>query len=305
MIKSKVFFAALLLSLAALPAWAEVRVVASVKPLQLIAAAVVDGIGRAEVLIPPGASPHHYALKPSDMRKLGEADQLIWVGPQLEMFLAKTLRQQAVPALALLPMEDGGDQHEADEEQDTTGGHHHHDHERDLHLWMNPLQALRAAEQLSEALAGRFPQHRETLTKNLERFAASLLSKDRQLQQQLQPLQQRGFFVFHDAYSGFVKRYGLKQLGYFTVDPGRPTGTRRLAEIRQRLKAAEAVCVFGEPQFKAAVVRTVTEGLSVGYAELDPLASEQAVSADGYALYLQQLADRFSGCLGANLTAKP
>jgi zinc transport system substrate-binding protein len=50
-------------------AQAEVKVLTSIKPLQLIAAAVQDGVAIPEVLLPPGASPHNYALRPSDVRK--------------------------------------------------------------------------------------------------------------------------------------------------------------------------------------------------------------------------------------------
>ena len=58
------------------PAHAEVRVLTSIQPLQLIAAAVQDGVGKPQVLLPPGASPHHYALRPSDVRKVAEVDLL-------------------------------------------------------------------------------------------------------------------------------------------------------------------------------------------------------------------------------------
>ena len=67
------------LLLAAGTAQAEVRVLTSIKPLQLIAAAVQDGVGEPEALLPPGASPHHYALRPSDMRRVQEVDLLYWI----------------------------------------------------------------------------------------------------------------------------------------------------------------------------------------------------------------------------------
>ncbi|MEA9979112.1 zinc ABC transporter substrate-binding protein, partial [Pseudomonas sp. RTS4] len=60
---------------------ADVRVLTSIKPLQLIAAAVQDGVGKPEVLLPPGASPHNYALRPSDVRRVGDVDLLYWIGP--------------------------------------------------------------------------------------------------------------------------------------------------------------------------------------------------------------------------------
>ena len=63
-----VVFVASLLTAGA--AQAEVKVLTSIKPLQLIAAAVQDGVAVPEVLLPPGASPHNYALRPSDVRRV-------------------------------------------------------------------------------------------------------------------------------------------------------------------------------------------------------------------------------------------
>ena len=66
----------LLLCLTLVGAHAEVRVLTSIKPLQLIAAAVQDGVGTPEVLLPPGASPHNFALRPSDVRRVQEVELL-------------------------------------------------------------------------------------------------------------------------------------------------------------------------------------------------------------------------------------
>nr|MDT0253921.1 zinc ABC transporter substrate-binding protein [Endozoicomonas sp.] len=67
------------------------KVLASIKPLQLIAQAVTEGVTNADVLLPPGSSPHSYSLKPSDARKLRNADVVFWVGPSMESFLSRML----------------------------------------------------------------------------------------------------------------------------------------------------------------------------------------------------------------------
>ena len=77
--------------LVAASAFAEPRVLTSIKPLQLIAAAVQDGVGTPDVLLPAGASPHHYTLRPSDLRQVKEADLVYWIGPDLEGFLPTVL----------------------------------------------------------------------------------------------------------------------------------------------------------------------------------------------------------------------
>lgn len=304
--KFKGFCAALLLSLSGLAQAEQINVVTSVKPLQLIAAGVLGDLAQPQVLIPPGASPHHYALKPSDRRKLAQADLLMWVGPGLELFLEKSLATSQVATLTLLPEDEHADETaaehaaHADESDQHEGEHdvHGHDHGGvDPHLWLDPIEALKAAEQLAARLGELYPAHKAQLEANLLSFSRELIAVDQRLSKQLLPIQGKGFFVFHDAYERFMDRYQLNMLGAFTVDPGRPVGTRHLSEIRDQLQANAAVCVFGEPQFKAAVVKAVIDDLPVGYGELDPLALDAPVSAQGYTGYLQQLGDQVSQCL--------
>ena len=49
---------------------ANADVVTSIRPLAFIAAGIADGVTETQVLLPDGASPHDYALKPSDLKKI-------------------------------------------------------------------------------------------------------------------------------------------------------------------------------------------------------------------------------------------
>ena len=294
-------------------------VVTSIKPLQLITAALTDGVTQPEVLLPAEGSPHHYALKPSDMRKLTEAKLVIWVGPGLEQFmvrpLARTdaeivtlrpdleahLHEQAAPSEHDHGHDDHHDEHMQADDRHAADGHaeEHHDHGagNDPHIWLDPMNGLEIARQLLPALQQALPEHAAQLQQNYEAFAHALQQKERAIAEQLAPYRDAGFFVFHDAYSGFVEHYGLKQLGYFTVDPARKPGARHLAEIRQQLEAARAVCVFSEPQFTSAVVDAIISDLPIAQGELDPLARSITAGADGYLNYLQSMGDSFTRCL--------
>jgi len=72
----------------ALPA--QAAVVASVKPVGFIASAIADGVTPVEILLPDGASEHDYALRPSDIKRLQDADLVVWVGPEMEAFMTKS-----------------------------------------------------------------------------------------------------------------------------------------------------------------------------------------------------------------------
>lgn len=281
------------------------QLLASIKPVQLIAESLLGDLAEVELLIPAGSSPHHFSLKPSAIRRMHAADMVLWVGADLEQFLVKPVARLERPALALLA--EGDDQVEEpavntseDEHQDhNSHSEHEHDHahEGNPHFWMAPERVQLAAAKIVHELERRYPEKHERLARALTDFNNRLAVTDQQLQQQLQPLQARGFFVFHDAFAGYVEHYGLKQLGYFTVDPGRKPGAKRLGQIRTALEQQQAVCVFVEPQFTAPVVTSLIRGLDIGVGTLDPMAIKTAIGRDGYMDYLQQLADQFSVCL--------
>ncbi len=150
------------------------RVVASIAPLGMIAAAVMGDVAAPAVLLPPAQSPHHGALKPSQARALAEADVVVWVGPNMEMGVGKALAARPadwlrdrtftvseLPGVALLPgrrLNEIGDGHGHDHDHDHKSGHDHkpgeaHDHHggEDPHLWLSPDNAAAAA--LAERLA--------------------------------------------------------------------------------------------------------------------------------------------------------
>lgn len=271
------------------------KVVTSVKPLQLVANAIVADLGDVDVLIPPGASPHHYSLKPSDMRLLRASDLVIWVGPDMEQFLSKTIRQLDVPVMQIL-------------ESDTEEHHHHHHHEESLeheehdhhgvdpHVWMDPLVMLQTADRLTKKLSAQAPQHAAQLESNFEAFKQELLAADHRMSEQLSAYQDKGFVVFHDAFSRLVEHYDLKQLAFFTVDPARAPGAKKLAHIQEMLHKLEARCVFVEPQFKAEVIERVVADLPIRLGELDPLAIDVTLE-QGYTGYMRQMARNITTCL--------
>ncbi|TVP90788.1 MAG: zinc ABC transporter substrate-binding protein ZnuA [Pseudomonadaceae bacterium] len=96
--------ALLLLAMSSFAQAEQPRVVTTIQPLQQIATAVMDGIAPVEVMLPPGASPHSYALRPSDRRMLRSADRIYWVGPQLELFLQSLLDGEGT-AVALMDVD--------------------------------------------------------------------------------------------------------------------------------------------------------------------------------------------------------
>ncbi|MEH6576250.1 MAG: zinc ABC transporter substrate-binding protein ZnuA [Amphritea sp.] len=277
----------------------KLHVLASVKPIQLIAASLLGDIADVDVLVAANSSPHNYAMKPSDIRRLNSADLVIWAGEDLERFLKKPVNRLAKPALALL---DEAEPHEDTIDTDSHSDQEHadeHHHAGDPHFWMSPEQTLEAAEKIAAQLSLRYPDRKAVLATALTAFSQRLAETDQQIDTLLAPIRTQGFYVFHDAYASFTAHYGLNQLGYFTVDPGRKPGARHLNNIRQALETSQARCVFVEPQYTAAVVNSIVGDLPVEIGTLDPLGSQISVNSDAYFHFLKGLAAQFKRCLSA------
>lgn len=307
--------AAALAATFALPAHAAV--VASIKPIGFIAAAIADGVTPVEVLLPDGASEHDYALRPSDVKRIKNADLVVWVGPEMEAFLtksaaelpdAKNLEIAAMPGVKPLLIRGGEeeDEHEHDhghdhdaeksEDQDASHDHHHHG-EFNMHLWMSPEIARQSAVAIHGKLLELMPQSRAKLDANLQQFEAELADADKHIGAQLAPVKNKGYFVFHDAYSYFEKHYGLSPAGHFTVNPEIQPGAQRLHQIRTQLVEQKAVCVFAEPQFRPAVIDAVSRGTNVRKGTLDPLGMGISLTKDSYVKFLSQLSSQYASCL--------
>ena len=82
------------------------RVAADIAPVHAIVARVMAGVGEPHLVIPPGASPHGYALRPSEARALQDADLVVWVGPVLTPWLADPIETLADPDAARLALQD-------------------------------------------------------------------------------------------------------------------------------------------------------------------------------------------------------
>lgn len=292
---------------------ASAAVVTSVRPLGFIASAIADGVLPTEVLLPDGASPHDYALRPSDVQRLRSAELVIWVGPEMEAFLSKPLSQVADKkqiALAQLPSvtpllmkgeehdEHEGEEagHDHDHAKDNSGGEHHHG-EYNMHIWLSPTIAKQSAIAIHDRLLELMPQNKDKLDANLRRFEDQLAQNEKNIATMLMPAQGKGYFVFHDAYGYFEKHFGLSPLGHFTVNPEIQPYAQRLHQIRTQLVEHKAVCVFAEPQFRPAVINAVAKGTGVRSGTLDPLGSGIVLGKDSYVNFLSQLSNQYVSCL--------
>lgn len=312
----------LLLTLAATPgaARAELKVVVTIKPVHALVAGVMEGAGVPTLLVSGRASPHTFALKPSDARALNAADVFFRVSEAVEPFTAKIIKSLPAsvhvvtladaPGVETLGARTGGT-FEPHVHEHTAGSvetiwalshgeadDHDHGGSRDGHIWLDPENAKAMVAEIARVLAAASPGDAPLFERNAARVTAEIDALEAKLSGELQPVRGKPFVVFHDAYQYFERRFGLDALGSITVSPESAPSARRLIEIRRKIKALGAVCVFGEPQFSASLVDAVAEGTGARTGMLDPEGALVEPGPNAYGELMGNLAAGFVSCLG-------
>jgi len=275
---------------------ASPRVIVSIKPLHSLVAGVMKDVAIPQLLVKGGNSPHGYTLRPSDARSLSKADMVVWVGPELESFLAKPLKTLGKQAYSLeleQALKDRLLQKRQTGAWEVPAHHHHGGHESaaDLHLWLDPKIAQQIVTLTAEALIDIDPEHRQQYQRNSKNVISQLQQLDKKLKAQLAPVKGVPYIVFHSAYQYLEAAYGLNAVGSITIDPDRKPGAKRIKEIRDKIINLKARCVFSEPQFESKLVETVIEGTNARRGTLDPLGADLVPEPNAYFLLMMRLGD--------------
>jgi len=230
---------AFLLALAALGAGeleAKVRIMSTVFPLQVFAAAVAGGRGQADLLLPPGSGVHTWQPRPGDIRRLAECDLLLFMGANLEPWLPEVLKAvpggrirtlEATAGLTLLEASDNDEQ--------GAGGHGL----LDPHAWLDFQIDTRIVRKIADELSLIDPAGRPEFMENADKLAARLGELDGKFRNGLAGCRSRDIVLAgHGAFGYLARRYGLVQTALYGLSPDaqpRPADLMRAVDFcRQR-----------------------------------------------------------------------
>ena len=304
------------------PASADVPQVATdIPPVHSLVSQVMGDLGTPKLILPPGASPHGYAMRPSEARALQDADVIFWMGPDLTPWLGRAIKALTGDAIHVSlsknkdlvrhPFRTGStfDSHDHDDHGDKHGkvsrDEHKHEHDDhgdkheglDPHLWLDPDNARILLGVISSTLAGLDPTHADTYRANAAQAKKAIAALTRELDVALQPIRGRPFIVFHDAYQYFEHRFDIEASGSLSIGDASSPGPARIATIRQKVQTLGAHCVFSEPQFRSKIITTVIEGTTARPATLDPLGATLKPGPELYSQLLRNLGDNLLTCL--------
>ena len=315
------------------PVNADVKVVASIKPLHSLASYLMDGVGKPDLIVEGYGSPHGFSMKPSHAKILQNADLIFWVGEDLEIFLEKPLSSIAKKAEKIELMEIKGlnvlkfrernifDKHDHDDhddhgkKEDDHDDHEHDDHDKkeehadhndhdgherhahgeyDPHIWLDPMNAKVILNEMVKHLI-------ENDAKNASKYKSNLKNAFKDIDKLTVDVKadlskSTASIVFHDAYQYFEERFDINILGAFTVNTDVMPGAEQLSEIREIIEHDKVSCIFSEPQFNPDIINAVAKDMDIKTGILDPLGATLNPGKNLYFDLIRNMSDSFKGC---------
>lgn len=265
-------------------------VVADIAPVHSLVAAVMEGLGEPALLVAQGASVHHMQLRPSQARRIAEADLVVTIGPALAPWIERPLAGRHEGAAVLTLLEVPG-----------TKLRNHDGGGLDPHAWLDPDNALLWTDAIAAELSRLDPENAARYAANAGTARDAIARAEARATALLAGLHDRPIAGWHDAFGYFAARFGLTMAPPIAAGDATAPGARHLSELRRRAEAGGIACLFPEPQEGQALVERLAEGTGTRVGDaLDP---EGATLEPGPGLYpalIEGLARTIAECLAGD-----
>ena len=307
-------------------------VITTIQPINSLVSAVIGDTGKTISLIPADISPHEYKLKPSDAKKMQEANIIFFVSNHLESSVTKVFKNLPKNIKIINLLEETGIEHlairdnEAWERHDHHGHDDHDDHDKhgkkhddhddhdkhakkhddhddhqskdDFHIWLSPDNAIKIVEKVNKELILLFPDNASKYSENSNKMIDKIKKLKNELAKDLAPIKGKPYVVFHDAYQYFEKTFDLNAVGSVALEGDIASSPKQISFIKDKIKKLNASCVFQEPQFDNKLVKIVVEGTNAQIGTLDPLGVSISGKENFYIQLLKNMAKSLKECLG-------
>jgi zinc transport system substrate-binding protein len=192
------------------------------------------------------------------------------------------------------------DDHHDDHDKHAKKDDHHDDHEKedDVHIWLDPDNAIKIIQKVNKELSLLFPENSQIYNKNATDIINKITELKREIKEELLSIKDKPYIVFHDAYQYFEKVFGLNAVGSIALEDDVATSPKQISYIRNKIIKSNVSCVFQEPQFDSKLVKTVVEGTDAKIGTLDPLGVDIANKKDFYLQLLRNMSKSLKECLG-------
>jgi zinc transport system substrate-binding protein len=246
----------------------KIGVAVSIVPL----ADFVENVGEDKVdvtvMVPPGASPHTYDPKPSQLVEVSEAEIYVKVGSGVDFELAWMDKIIKVNSNMLVLDSSQG--------IELIG--------KDPHIWNSPVNAKIMVENICDGLIQVDPDNADFYTENMNDYLKELDIVDGYIRYKLDRFTNRAFLIYHPAFAYFAAEYGLTQLA--VEHGGKEPTPQVMQDCIDKANQYNLQYVFVAPQFATEYCEAIAREIGGQTASMDPLAENYIANMGRIADYL-------------------
>lgn len=227
---------------------------------------------------------HDYALRPEDLKIIGEADVFIINGAGMETFIDDVIEQQknikvieASEGIPLLKDEHG---------------------EENPHVWVSVTNMICYVDNIAKQLSGVDPENADLYGENARMYNARLEKLREEMHKTLGNLKNRDIVIFHETLAYFAKEFDLNVVAVVESGHGFEPTPRELAGIIETVRKNGVKALFTEPQYSSKAMDTLARETGANVYTLDPVVSGEA-SPDAYDEYIEAMKRNMSTLLKA------
>jgi zinc transport system substrate-binding protein len=255
----------------------KILVVASVLPQKEFVDAVGGDKVQTVIMVPPGADPHTYEPKASQLQQMANAGMYVQVGSGIEFEISwmdkiKSFNQNMYiinGSKGINLIKSSEDEHSTEDNFNHDEGHGHS--ESDPHVWVSPLNAMIMVENIYQGLVKIDSKNKEYYLINKENYLKKLRQLDKNITSELSDKNGTKILVYHPSWGYFCQEYGLTQIAI--EKEGKDPTPKGMAILINQAKKDNIKVIFISPQYNtrsAEVIASEIGGKVVSIDELDP-----------------------------------
>jgi len=283
----------------------QASIVTTIKPLGLIATEIANEVMFVDVLFPNNQIKHNNCLKPSDIKKIKQADLLIWLGPEIEYSLFKIIskldKQNNIPLNAL---------------KEVNYSILREDNKKlfknflitinktkkinNNYLWLSPKIALNLAKLIRHKLIQLVPSKKARINQNFKSFKKTLIKIKTIINLKLLPFHEKKYFLLHNSHKYFEKCFGLIPTKILSLHSNIQLSINNIYKIRKQLIRQKKGCVFIESSCDDKIINFLIQDTNITKKTIDLLGTQTTLKKNGYIDFLLKLSDQYFHCLKKN-----
>ncbi|MTH54411.1 manganese transporter [Bacillus mangrovi] len=205
-------------------------------------------------LMGPGVDPHLYKASQGDIKKLSEADVILYNGLHLEGKMGEVF-EKISKSKPVIPVAESVDE---DRILTVEGNKNAHD----PHVWFSIPNWIQVTDKVEEVLSKEMPEYKNEFKKNAEAYKAKLKEMDSYAREQIAsiPEKSRVLVTAHDAFQYFGREYGMEVMGLQGLSTDSEYGLKDVQKLVGVLSDRNIKAVFVESSISQKSINAVVEG---------------------------------------------